>query len=158
MAYFHICHSFIAYLHICNSFIRDPFIRLSWLIYISVTWLIYVCDMTHLHMCGMKRSYEMTETDCRAKITSESWHTYEYVMLHVWMSHITRINESWHVWNNRDRLPGEDHKWVMAYLWRSHVARMNESCHTYQWVISRIESQRQTAGRRSRFYHPRHGL
>jgi len=25
----------------------------------------------------------------------ESWHTYEWVMAHVWMSHGTRMNESW---------------------------------------------------------------
>ena len=42
---------------------------------------------------------------------NESCHTYEWVMSHIWMSHVTHMNESCHIY-------------------------MNESCHTYEWVSS----------------------
>ena len=48
-------------------------------------------------------------------------------MSHVWMSHVTRMNESCHTY-----------EWVMAHVWMSHVTRMNESCHTYEWVMSHV--------------------
>ena len=66
---------------------------------------------------------------------NESCHTYEWVMAHVWMSHGTRMNDScetyagvmWHI-----------HEWVMAHIWVSHGTYMNESWHTYEWVMAQI--------------------
>ena len=43
------------------------------------------------------------------------------------MSHVTRRNESCHMY-----------EWVTSHTWMSHFAYMNVSCHTYEWVISRI--------------------
>jgi len=40
----------------------------------------------------------------------ESWHTFEWVMAHIWMSHATHMN-----------------------------THTNESCHTYAWVMSHIQ-------------------
>jgi len=40
-------------------------------------------------------------------------------MSHIWMSHVTCMNESCHIY-----------EWVMSH--------MNESCHTYEWVMSHI--------------------
>jgi len=65
--------------------------------------------------------------------TNEPCRTYEWVMSHIWMSHIwichvTRVNESCHTW-----------EWVMSHLCMSHVTRMNESmnesCHIYEWIV-----------------------
>ena len=50
---------------------------------------------------------------------NESCHTYEWVMSHIWMSHVTHMNESRHTY-----------EWVMSHIWMSHVTYMNESCHT----------------------------
>ena len=58
---------------------------------------------------------------------NESCRTYEWVMLHIWMSHVTYMNESCHIY-----------EWVMSHIWMSHVTHMNESCHTYEWVMSHI--------------------
>ena len=41
-------------------------------------------------------------------------------MSHVWMSHVTRVNESRH-----------SYELVMAHIWRSHVTHMNELCVTH---------------------------
>jgi len=47
----------------------------------------------------------------------ESCHTYEWVMSHVWISHVTRVNKSC-----------QTCKWVMSHVWMSHVTCMDESC------------------------------
>ena len=46
------------------------------------------------------------------------------VMSHLWMSHVTLMNESCHTY-----------EWVMSHIWMSHVTLMNESCHTYETVM-----------------------
>jgi len=59
-------------------------------------------------------------------------------MSHIWMSHVTHMNESCH------KISVTPHIYiVMSYMWMSHathmhryVTRMNESCHTYTWVMS----------------------
>ena len=53
---------------------------------------------------------------------NESCHTYEWVMWHIWMSHVTHMKESCHTY-----------EWVVLHIWMSHVTHMNESCHTYAW-------------------------
>ena len=72
--------------------------------------------------------------------TNESWHTYTrhhancrlpvicphqlpviYLLVYMWMSYVTRINE-----------------------WLSHVTRMNEFCHTYEWGIPLIYMQQKS--------------
>ena len=52
---------------------------------------------------------------------AESCHAYEWVMSHIWMSHVPHVNESC-----------QKCEWVMSHTWRSHVTYMNESCHTYE--------------------------
>ena len=51
--------------------------------------------------------------------------TYEWVMSHIWMSHVTHMNELCHTYG-----------WVMSHIWMRHITRMNESCHAYEWVMS----------------------
>jgi len=59
--------------------------------------------------------------------TNESCHTYERVMSHTWMSHVTHMNESCQIY-----------KWVISHIWMSHVTHTNESSHTYEWVVSQV--------------------
>ena len=85
----------------------------------SVTWLSCswlrkraVCYVWHaVFICDMADSCE-----------KESWHhTYEWVVLPIWMSRVTHMNESRHT--NMSR-----------------VTHMNESCHTWmnEWFMSHI--------------------
>ena len=54
-----------------------------------------------------------------------AWVTpYERVMSHIWMSHVTHMNESCHTYG-----------WVMSHIWMSHVTHRNVSCHTYECVM-----------------------
>ena len=57
----------------------------------------------------------------------ESCHTYGWVMSHIWMSHVTHMEESCHTYG-----------WVMSHIWMSYVTHMDESCHTYGWVMSHM--------------------
>jgi len=58
---------------------------------------------------------------------NESYHTSKWVMSHIWMSHVTHLNESRHT-----------SEWVTSHIWMSHVTHMNESYHTSKWVTSHI--------------------
>ena len=40
---------------------------------------------------------------------------------HIWMSHVTHMNESCHTY-----------EWVVPHIWMEHVSHMNESCQTYE--------------------------
>jgi len=97
----------------------------SWLVYmydmalLYVTWLIYHCDATHsyvwhdslirvtwlIHMCDMTHS-----TVIRACAT--------WVMLHVWRSHVTPMND-----------------WFICDMTLSCVKRLIHSRHTVKWLI-----------------------
>jgi len=53
---------------------------------------------------------------------NESYHTYEWIISHIWMSHGTHVNELCH---------------TMSHIWMNLVIHLNGSCHTYEWVMSR---------------------
>ena len=125
---------------------------------VCVTWLIHRL----MHTCALTRWYEyynihkwMSHTRSQVPTPmshgthmNESWHTYEWVMANIWMSHIqyylysqvptpmshvahmnesapqqmshvAHRNESWHL-----------NKWVMSRIWMSHGTLTNESCRT----------------------------
>ena len=53
--------------------------------------------------------------------------TYEWVMSHIWTSHVTHMNESCLTY-----------EWVMSHIWMSRVSHMNRSCRTYECVTTHI--------------------
>jgi len=68
-------------------------------------------------------------------------HTYEWVMSHIWMSHVTHMNESCHAYERVMPHIRTSHgiciieschtyQQSMAHIWMSHVTHINESCHT----------------------------
>jgi len=97
---------------------------------------IWLSHATHLKE---SRTYEWVT------YSSESCHTYEWVMSHTRCSHITRIGEWCHTY-----------EWVVSHTWVSHVTHANESCHTYEfthtneschaceWVMSRVQMRHVT--------------
>jgi len=62
---------------------------------------------------------------CRG--AAESCHTCERVMAHVWISHVTHVNE-----------PRRTYECVMSHIWMNHFTYMDESCHTHEWVVAHI--------------------
>ena len=93
--------------------------------------------MSHMHdSCHLKMSRgTINRSERRSSThTNESWHTYEWVMAHIRMSHVTHTNESWHTY-----------EWVVSHIRMSHVTHTNESYHTptrvngvLWWVMSRM--------------------
>ena len=55
---------------------------------------------------------------------NHSWHTYEWVMAHVWTSRGTHMNNSWHIY-----------QWVMAYTGMGNDIHKNEAWRTYECVM-----------------------
>jgi len=53
---------------------------------------------------------------------------YDLVMSHMWMSHVTRVNEPCYWWDVAELRVAER---------VGHVTRMNESCHVHRWDMSR---------------------
>ena len=91
----------------------------------------------------------MNESTCILVATpmDESYHTWtsptthEWVVSHIWMRHVTHINESWHTYEwvmSHTWTSPTTHEWVMSHIWMRHNTLMNESCHTYEWVMSHI--------------------
>jgi len=73
----------------------------------------------------------------------ESCHKCEWVMSHIWMSHvIIQMNESCHT-----------REWITCHTIFSHVPHMHESCHTHEWVASHMNGPCQTHMNES--YHTR---
>jgi len=86
------------------------------------------CDnwMSHTHM----RSFIW-----RTMHINDSWHTYEWVMAYIWMSH-------GRIWRDTTTYQSVTHIWGCSYerQYRSicHGIHMNESWHTYEWVMAYI--------------------
>jgi len=118
--------------------------------FICVTWLLHVCDMTH--------SYVWRDSFIRVPF-SEWHHTHEWVIPHIWMSHITHTNESYYTyervsrshhshsytWHNSSmtvtRLIDDcdmTHSYARYALnvcvtWRIHVCSYDRETHSYMW-------------------------
>ena len=118
----------------------------------------YVWHDSFTRVNGWFYTYESCEYMSYVTRMNESCHTYEWVMSHIWMSHVIHMNESRRAWNESCRtyewvmsqvwmshvthinrahwpMPTATNARVMSHVWMSHVARMNESCRTYQQGI-----------------------
>jgi len=82
------------------------------------------------------------------KYAHESCHIYEWDMSHIWMSHVTHMNEddddcfNYHPWKNNVVIVfGTLSSLRLSHVWMSYVTHMNEkvithieaSCRTYEW-------------------------
>ena len=85
--------------------------------FICVPWLIHMCDMTHSYVWHESDLYVDTHMQLHVSLQLPVHASCAWVMAHVWMSHGTRMNESWHTY-----------EWVMAHVWMSHGTRMNQRC------------------------------
>jgi len=63
----------------------------------------------------------------------ELCHTCEWFMSHIWMSHVLRMHESCHA---HTHMSDSDLFAICKSV--SHVTHMNESCHTCEWVTSHV--------------------
>jgi len=94
---------------------------------------------------------------CCSRDRSESYHTYESFMSHVWLRNVTYVNEPCHTHIIAHELCCSCNRSeschicesVMSHVWVSHVTYVNEPCHTHKcirlmlqprqvWVISHI--------------------
>jgi len=99
---------------------------------------VHLCDMMHIPTWRISLKSHM----------SESCHTYERAMSHMWLSHVTQVYESCHMCHMNSNEPchtGGPNCTVHLCdqtntpMWHLSVkSHMDESCHIYEWVMSRI--------------------
>ena len=104
--------------------------------FICGTWLIHMWHMTHSYVAHnsfrLVVSYVVAST-CMNEMRYYKWrvtavrHTHERIMSHIWMSHVTHMNESC-----------PTYEWVMRHIWMRHVPHMNELRPTFGWVMSKL--------------------
>jgi len=96
---------------------------------ICVTWLIYKCDMSHWFV--WHDSYAAHNYRVAMVMSHISCHTYEWVMSHIWMSHVTNMNESCHIFLSN--VWHDSFICVTSYAVHNHcVTHMNKLCRTFE--------------------------
>ena len=68
----------------------------------------------------------------------ESCLIYEYIMSHMWIRHVSHMKTSCHTYRRASQLMSHTYEWVMSYIQTSHVSFTNEWCLTYEWVMSHM--------------------
>jgi len=82
------------------------------------------CDAAcYTYECVVSMSYIIDTPAYRRQAT----HQVQINMSHIWMRHVTHMNESCHTY-----------EWGMSHIRMSHVTHMNEPCHTYEWVTAHM--------------------
>ena len=147
---------------IINSLWRDSFICVMWRIH--TTWLMHLYAMTHslsgtrlIHMYEVTHSYVWCDSYICSRRSSRpqrllgAWsrvwrilvtsHVYKRFTCPIWMSHVTRMNESCHTCEVRGA-EFDGYWWLVTcindsrdiYEW----VMSHESCHTYERVMSHM--------------------
>ena len=100
----------------------------------NVVWSSYVTHMNEFGHIWMNHvTYEWVKSHLNESCQIWMRHVMcERVVSHLWMSHVTHMNESCHTYKCHTYV------WVMSHIRTSPATHMNESCHTYEWVMSHI--------------------
>jgi len=64
---------------------------------------------------------------------NESCYTYLCIMSHIWMSHVTHECAMSQIWMSHIT-----YQWVMSQMWMDHVTHTNKSYRTLGWFVSYI--------------------
>jgi len=116
---------------VCCSDTRSNRTRHDWLIHTYEKWPIHICGMTDAFICVawlMTHPYVWYDWRIYMCVTlmNESYHTYERVVSHVWISHVTHMNVSRLIYIPRhepwiDESPNISmRRWVTNYKSMSH--------------------------------------
>jgi len=137
----HTCNTYVTHLQYAD--VKHHRRRETCCVFVDGWALQHVCNTpaTHLqHTCNtpathLQHAAPLATWDMLCHLMTESYPTYEWVMSHIWISHVTHIHMSCHLY---DWVTSHIYEWVMSQICMIHVTRMNASCHTYEWVMSHI--------------------
>jgi len=100
---------------------------------VDTLWLIWRSHVTHMDTAC--HSYELgiqhpCATSCRCSVADakKTFYIFEGAMLHIWMSHVTRMQEAY----SKTVTHRVDTLWL---IWRRHVTHMDMACHSYELGI-----------------------
>ena len=105
---------------VCVSYMCD--VCVTWLIHICVTWLIHMCVWRDSFIC-VWRVCDVTHSYRHDTHLNESRHTYEWVMAHTWMSHVTHMNEWHHTFMNKSR---HTYECLISHIHKPHVTHTHK--------------------------------
>jgi len=136
-------HTWKAHLKHLNEpwLIYEGVIPHIWISHVKYLDESYSFESRHTHERFMSRKRINQLSICMSHtrhVTNPLYFTHAYIMSHIWMSHVTIMNESchtyeWvmpHIWMSHVTIM----KWVVPHTWMSHVTHMNEAhtrTHTY---------------------------
>jgi len=101
--------------------------------HMNESWRTYEWVMAHIRMSHVTYQCVITHANKVHKHMQQTTHG-AYESCRVCMSHVTHVNESWHTY-----------EWLMTHIWMSHGAHTNESCHmwmrnnTFEWVYRQVQ-------------------
>jgi len=84
---------------------------------------------------------------------NESCHTCEWVMAHIWMSHVAHDTHKKDLPTHMNGiscrhtlgvLTSHTYEYVGSHMWMRHVVHVDESGHTFEWFISHMTHMRET--------------
>ena len=95
-----------------------------------------------LYICTSLLQHTWMREGSSTHMNGQSCRTYEWIMLHTWMSHVTDMNKSSHTYEwVMPHTNHVTHEWVMSHLWinrvLSHIC-INRVIDTREWVMSHI--------------------
>ena len=93
------------------------------------TFLVHMRDMPH-YECGMQNTRISPVISM-----NQACHTCEWVLAHIWMRHIMRMNRACHT---QKYVACHAYGCVMSRIWTRLVTHINESCNACEWGMSRI--------------------
>ena len=134
----HVSHTWVSHV----TYVNESCHTCEWVM--SHIWMSREVQSLHvLWHCpkkGLSETCHMCEwVMSRVTHMSESCHICEWVMSHMWMSHVTYMNESWgSVTPCLLTLFTKRNKWVMSHMRMCCVTHVNKSCHICGWVMSHM--------------------
>ena len=112
----------ITHLHFCRA---SPAILFAW----------YICNIETYNTSMRANTYDYEPALFQSLLCQWLlfWHSTAHPLLcvrvtsHMWMSHVTHVDESCHTCG-----------WIMPHMWMNHATRTNEEWPMYEWVVSHI--------------------
>ena len=130
-------------MYICMLLYTHVYIQMHIYIHVYIYIYICICICIYVHICILIyvwAALRLAPLACKMLSLAIRF-VYIRVMSHIWMSHVTHMDELCHrPTNHVTHINGScqtcmnesclAHNWVMSLVWLSYVTHMNESCHT----------------------------
>jgi len=105
-------------------------------VYVCVRFLesaIFRIYITRVNTCYTYQCVMLSYTNEHVTLTNESCYKYEQVTSHIWIRHVTHMNETRHIHKKKNWCHTK--AYVTSQTWVSPVTHMNGTCHACEWFV-----------------------